>query len=174
MEEKNVISTKQNAIYNHAPLTANGHPGPIGANAPKPVGMGPKQEQEENPKLRCMKEKIVKAIPRKLRNVPSNNVLFIVNGHLGRIGVNVLKPVGMGVKQEQEEPKLQCMKEKPVKSTTQKFRNVTSNNVQLTVNGEIGLSGLIVPKNVAQEYHQEPERMNMKLTMEEMNVMETK
>ena len=162
MEEWNAkgrMWTVNLVISNHAPLTANGHPGPIGANVLKPVGMGPKQEQEKNPKLRCMKEKIVKAIPQKLRNVPSNNVLLIANGQPGTIGALVLKPVVMDLKQEQEEkPKLRCMKEKIAKATTQKLRNVTSNNVLSIANGQPGTIGALVPKVVEMELGKEPEK----------------
>ena len=40
--------------------------------------------------------------------------------------------------------------------------------------GQAGLDGLTVPKNVAQEYQQEPGLLNKKLDMEEMNAMERK
>ena len=97
------------------------------------------------------------------------------NGHPGLIGATVLKLVIMVLKQEQElKPKLQGMKEKTVKATTQKLKNASTNNVLLTANGQAGLDGLTVPKIVTQEYQLEPGLMNKRLYMGEMNVMETK
>ena len=44
----------------------------------------------------------------------------------------------------------------------------------LIANGQAGLDGLTVPKNVAQEYQQEPGILIKKLDMEVFNAKETK
>ena len=105
MEVMNAKERKQKrnpVTLNHALFIANGQAGLDGQTVLKPVVMDLKQEQEERPKLRCMKEKIVKAIPQKLRNVPSNNVLLIANGQTGTIGVLAPKLVEMELEKEVE------------------------------------------------------------------------
>ena len=100
----------------------------------------------------------------KQKNVISYNVLSTANGHLGVIGANVQKLVDLGLNQEQEEKlKMPCMEVKTAKEPIQKLKNVISNNVLLTANGQNGTIGALAPKAVELELGKEPEKFQKKL-----------
>ena len=162
MEEMNAKETKQKrnpVILNHVLFIASGQAGLDGLIVPKTVAQ--EYQQEPGSLIKKLDMEVINAKERKQKRNPVtlNHVLFIANGQAGLDGQTVLKPVVMDLKQEQEEkPKLRCMKEKIAKATTQKLRNVTSRNVLSIANGQPGTIGALVPKVVEMELGKEAEK----------------